>query len=332
MPRSQDSIGSVRTVVFPVNLVRMDQREFETDQEVRRRAFDWLERETGDGEDVLARDRLLRGFEFQGRRVGLMSPAQGIFKPAVLSECPLSITTAPKGPYSDGFLDNHYLLYRYRGTDPNHRDNRGLRRAMELRLPLIYLFGMAPGRYLPVWPVYIVNDNPGDLSFTVAADYRDTIVDQVGRQLLEAANDDLEADIRRRYQTAAVQQRVHQRAFRERVLLAYREQCAMCRLRHRELLDASHIIPDRDERGEPVVSNGLSLCKIHHTAFDRGIVGVAPDYRVEVREDILEEVDGPMLEHGIKQLHGSALQLPRKKQDRPNRDALEWRYREFRQG
>lgn len=315
---------------FPVNLVRMDQREFEKHQYVRRLAFDWLERQTNGGEDVLPRDLLLRGFEFEGRRVGLMSPAQGIFKPAVLLECPLSITTAPNGPYRDGFLDDHYLLYRYRGTDPEHPDNRGLRRAMELRLPLIYLFGMAPGRYLPVWPVYIVNDNPGDLSFAVAADYRDTIVDQVGRQL-GAANDDLETDIRRRYQTAAVQQRVHQRAFRERVLLAYSEQCAMCRLQHRELLDASHIIPDLEEGGEPAVSNGLSLCKIHHTAFDRGIVGVSPDYQVEVRQDILEEVDGPMLEHGLKELHGSLLQLPGKKRDRPDREALEWRYREFRQ-
>ena len=321
----------MRDRAFTVNLVGMDQEEFERHQKVRRLAFDWLERETSAGEDVLSRDRLLSGFEFQGNRVGLMSPAQGIFKPAVLSECPLSITTAPKGPYSDGFLDDHFLLYRYRGTDPEHRDNRGLRRAMELRLPLIYLFGMAPGRYLPVWPVYIVNDNPGDLSFTVAADYRDTIADQVGRQLLEAANDDVETDIRRRYQTAAVQQRVHQRAFRERVLLAYSEQCAMCRLRHRELLDASHIIPDQDERGDPTVSNGLSLCKIHHTAFDRGIVGVTPDYRVEVREDILEEVDGPMLEHGIKQLHGNTLQLPQKRRDQPDREALEWRYRVFRQ-
>ncbi len=311
------------------NLVAMDQQEFEHHWLIRRLAFEWLEQQTNRGEDVLPRDVLLRGFGFRGRRVGLMSPAQGIFKPAVLTQCPLSITTAPKGPYNDGFLDDHYLLYRYRGTDPEHPDNRGLRLAMELRLPLIYLFGMAPGRYLPVWPVYVVNDNPGGLCFTVAADYRHTIVDQVGRHL-EAANDDLEVQIRRRYQTAAVQRRVHQRAFRERVLRAYDEQCAMCRLRHRELLDASHIIPDQDDHGEPTVSNGLSLCKIHHTAFDRGIVGVSPNFRVEVRQDILEEVDGPMLEHGIKELHGSALQLPRKKRDRPDRDALEWRYREFR--
>ena len=48
----------------------------------------------------------------------------------------------------------------------------------------------------------------------------------------------------------------------------------MCALRHEPLLDAAHILPDRDERGNPVVANELSLCRIHHGAYDIGIVGV----------------------------------------------------------
>ena len=51
--------------------------------------------------------------------------------------------------------------------------------------------------------------------------------------------------------------RLHQATFRERVLHAYRTSCAICRLRHRELLDAAHILPDGHPRGEPVVPNGL---------------------------------------------------------------------------
>ncbi len=50
----------------------------------------------------------------------------------------------------------------------------------------------------------------------------------------------------------------------------------MCRLKHVDLLDAAHILSDSDG-GQPVVTNGLSLCKIHHAAYDRGIVGVRPD-------------------------------------------------------
>ena len=71
------------------------------------------------------------------------------------------------------------------------------------------------------------------------------------------------------YITTLVQRRLHQQAFRERVLLAYREACSICRLRHRELLDAAHILPDRHPLGEPLVSNGLALCTLHHAAFDR---------------------------------------------------------------
>ena len=63
-----------------------------------------------------------------------------------------------------------------------------------------------------------------------------------------------------------VRRRIHQRAFRERVLVAYGGKCAFCTLGYRELLDAAHIIPDSELRGEPVVSNGMSLCRLHHAA------------------------------------------------------------------
>jgi putative restriction endonuclease len=123
-----------------------------------------------------------------------------------------------------------------------------------------------------------------------------------------------------------------QRTFRERVLEAYREQCALCRLRHIELLEAAHIRPDSDPEGEPIVSNGLALCKLHHAAFDRNILGIRPDYVVEIRVDILEEIDGPMLRHGLQEMHGSKLVVPRRQEHRPDPAALEFRYSAFRAG
>jgi len=96
-----------------------------------------------------------------------------------------------------------------------------------------------------------------------------------------------------------VRQRIHQQAFRERVVAAYRSQCAMCRLRHASLLDAAHIVPDSEE-GEPKVSNGLALCKLHHAAFDGFLVSVTPDYGIQVRTSVLEEEAGPILEHGLE--------------------------------
>lgn len=297
------------------------------DASVRKTAFDWLEAEQLRHGDVLPREVLAQGFTWQDQRVPLVS-AQGIFKPRVLPEIPLTITTSPNGPYEDSFEDDHRLRYRYRGTDRNHRDNAGLREAMHRRTPLIYLFGLIPGRYLPIWPVFIVGDDPDALYFTVMADSRDTILDSLERgAAAERAAESQEA--RREYITAAIQFRVHQRSFRERVLKAYHEQCAFCRLRHRELLDASHIIADRDEGGEPTVPNGLSLCKIHHTAFDRNLIGVRRDGVIQIRQDIMEEQDGPMLQHGLQGLHQKQLHMPRSSSDRPDPDRLAKRFEEF---
>ena len=176
---------------------------------------------------------------------------------------PLSITTSPNGPYDDAFGSDGLLRYRYRGTNPDHRDNLGLRFAMEERLPLIYFHGLVPGRYAAAWPVFIVRDHPKLLAFTVAVD--DATRSAVPDDLLWTDAEGTEA--RREYVTTLARRRLHQRAFRERVLLAYRHECALCRLGHDELLDAAHIIPDSESEGEPVISNGMALCGLHHTAF-----------------------------------------------------------------
>lgn len=303
-------------------------REEVRDAAVRKAAFEWLEVQCALYGGTLPRDVLSEGFQFERQRVPLVAP-QGIFKPAVCPELPLTITTSPSGgPYSDNFADDHRLLYSYRGTDPNHWQNVGLRETMRRSVPLIYLFGLTPGRYLPVWPVFVVADNPEALCFTVMADDRDSIADSLVRGAEQAVADESDAP-RRQYITAAVQRRLHQASFRERVLKAYRERCALCRLGHRELLDASHILPDSDPRGEPHVSNGLALCKIHHTAFDRHFLGIRPDSVIEIRRDLLEEKDGPILQHGLKDLHGNRLIAPQNSAHNPNKDALAERYELF---
>lgn len=137
-------------------------------------------------------------------------------------------------------------------------------------------------------------------------------------------------EARREYATRAVMQRLHQQQFRRVVLRAYRERCAICRLGHLDLLDAAHILADRHPKGAPVVTNGLGLCKIHHSAFDTNIIGIDPDAKVHVRSEILIEVDGPMLKHGLQEVHGSRLVLPRETSSRPNRDLLAERFDEFR--
>ena len=273
------------------------------DRSVRQATSEWLDEQTDVYGYSLDRTILANGFEFQGEQIRLVGP-QGIFKPKCL-ELPLSITTVAGGPYTDSFRPDGLLGYRYRGTDPRHRDNAGLRSCMQLRTPLVYLHGIGAGTYVPAWPVFIVGADDRTLTFTVAVD------DALALRQLDAlpAGMSVQADseIRRGYITRLARQRIHQQAFRERVLHAYREQCALCRLKHGVLLDAAHIVPDSDPEGEPVTSNGISLCKLH----------------------LLEETDGPMLKHGLQGLHHQAIIVPTREDQKPNRLALEQRYQRF---
>ena len=135
----------------------------------------------------------------------------------------------------------------------------------------------------------------------------------------------------RRYLIAETKRRLHQPIFACQVMLAYETKCAVCTLAHRELLDAAHIVPDSEPRGLPVIQNGLALCKIHHAAYDRNILGIRPDYVIEIHQRLLDEIDGPMLTYGIQGHHGERLgQLPRIRAERPDPDRLEQRYLQFR--
>jgi putative restriction endonuclease len=78
-----------------------------------------------------------------------------------------------------------------------------------------------------------------------------------------------------------------------------------------------------------VISNGIALCKLHHAPFDGFFFGVRPDLVIEIRRDILDEDDGPMLIHGLKGLHGARLWVPRSSTMRPSTDRLEARYDRF---
>jgi putative restriction endonuclease len=218
------------------------------------------------------------------------------------------------------------IEYRYRGVNPAHPDNVGLRRAMMSQTPLVYFVGLEPGRYDVVLPAFIVGDDVDALTFKVQAD--DLDLTTLGGELRVAIAED-PGDARRRYITTTVQRRLHQAAFRERVLRAYTGACALCHLRHAELLDAAHIDEDSSEQGQPLISNGLALCKLHHAAFDSDLLTVRPDYRVEVRPSILRETDGPMLIVGLQQAHGQLIGLPKNAAEQPDPVRLERRYERF---
>ncbi len=292
---------------------------------IRSEIFEWLQQKVIEYDDVLPFHEIKNGFVYQGNPVPLMGP-QGIFKPKVLRYYPISITTSPNSPYADKISENSTISYKYRGDNPHFHENVRLKEAMKNKVPLIYFHGVIKGKYLAQFPVFITGADDRNLTFTVEADAGiDSLWGAINK---DRANDPLYDEVRRRYITSEVVIRLHQRAFREKVLHAYRDHCAFCSLKHRELLDAAHILPD-NEGGRASVSNGLSLCKIHHAAFDKNILGINEDFRIEVRQDILEEVDGPMLKYGLQEMNHKAILLPRSASNRPDKEFIRERYERF---
>jgi putative restriction endonuclease len=262
--------------------------------------------------------RIINTFVFDGTPMPLVVQP-GIWKPKQL-DAALTIRTTytPPGqeaPYEDTVGPDGLVRYKWRGTDPAHAHNRALREAMRHQRPVVYFYAVAKGVYQAFYPVFLVEENPDDHEVVL-----DTVPTSVEQPL---------SPVERRYVQRLTMHRLHQGLFRPRVLRAYRSRCALCRLGHAALLDAAHIVGDRHERGDPVVPNGLALCRIHHAAYDHNIIGVRPDCVVEVRRDILDEIDGPMLRHGLQEMHGQTIHTPRSPLERPDPERLDMRYEEF---
>ena len=281
--------------------------------------------------DQLSAGDLTDGFTFEGVRYPLVNPQRGIFKPRQMRNL-LSIRTVfPKRGgkvWYDDQRDVHRQIYdgedavdyAFMGTNPDAAENRWLREAMEQQVPIIYFLGVSPGRYQAIIPTFIVDWDARAARVRVV----------FGVETMAAAPVLAIHSRERRYALQMVQRRLHQATFRDAVITAYRGRCALSGLPEPLLLDAAHIIPDRDERlGQPVVSNGIPLSKIHHAAFDAHLLGIDPDFQVHVSRRLLSQHDGPILE-ALKNLQGRLLYLPQRAQDRPDRDRLAARFAQFR--
>lgn len=241
----------------------------------------------------------------------------GIWNPNDLNAT-LSVVSSPDGPYDDSAIGDALLAYDYRvgSTDGS---NRKLRRAYELGLPIILLRKIKTAVFVPIFPVYVVADDIASRQFILA-------LDESLRFLADPLH--LKPD-EREYAERVAKLRLHQPEFRGRVLIAYEQRCAVCTLRHGKLLDAAHIIGDNKPHGLPVVQNGLSLCKIHHAAYDANLLGISPNYVVSINSEVMQEIDGPMLRHGLQEMDGRLLALPARPIDRPSKERLAERFEEF---
>lgn len=280
--------------------------------------------------DFLSSTDLQAGFTFEGARIPLVNPQRGIFKPKQMQYLLAIRTVFPKPGariwYDDQrrvheqlYESHDFVDYAFMGTNPDAPDNRWLREAWEQRIPIIYFVGIAPGRFVPILPAYIAGWDAFGLKASVG----------FGEPAHFDASRHADVVPARRYAIRTVQQRLHQATFRQAVITAYDGRCALSGMPEPMLLDAAHIVADGDEHmGQPVVTNGIPLTKLHHAAFDAHLIGIDADYRLHVSERLLVLRDGPMLE-ALKQLHRQQIRLPTRFRDRPDRDRLSARFDQF---
>jgi putative restriction endonuclease len=299
------------------------------DQLLRAAAFNAVKALAAVRGDLTSAD-LKAGFEFVGMRVPLVNPQRGIFKPQQMKYL-LSIRTVfPRSGarvwYDDQrqvhrqiYEGDEAVDYAFMGQNPDAADNRWLREAMENRVPVIYFLGVSPGMYQAYVPTFVIGWDAKTLKARVAFG-----------AVEESALEFPATEVERRYALRQVKQRLHQASFREAVITAYDGRCAVSRLPEQRLLDAAHIIEDKNEKlGQATVPNGIPLSKIHHAAFDAHLIGIDPDFRIHVAKKLLTQNDGPLLET-LKNLHHQKLHLPERKKDQPDRERLLIRFDAFR--
>lgn len=305
------------------------------DHELRTGALDRVRELQRRYSDLIPLAALQDGFSWRGHRVSFGSFYSGIFRPKEMaSSAALCLVTAPPkqnrpAPYEDEF-DEQAGRFSYRFRDPQseslsamqaaERDNRAMITAFEQGEPLIYFRGIAAGQYAVVAPVFITSLDASRrlVHFEAALPVADT----TPAGLLSDADT-------RAYATREAVFRLHQHRFRAAVLRAYASKCAVCTLREVSLLQAAHIIDDRDPAGHATVVNGISLCAIHHLAYDRNLMGIDPSGVVHIAERLLREIDGPMLRAGLQGFHGVPMLQPRRSEEKPDPERLEIRFEQF---
>lgn len=270
---------------------------------------------------MLSRQELSE-FLYKGNPIRLIDPQGGIWNPgASWSATPslsatLSINTTLSGTYEDQEVADGLWRYDYQAGSIEGRNSK-LRKAWELQLPILWFRQQEfDRRYVP-YMVYVVDDFPESGYCLISPDLSLSLTIKTGDE------------IERKYALRQMKQRLHQPAFRARVLNAYGVRCAVCNLQMGALLEGAHITPDSDPNSSTRVNNGISLCTIHHSAYDATLLGIDTGFKIHIRQDVLHISDGPMLKYGLQQMHGRDLLLPSRIEHWPDLSRLSHRFHEF---
>ena len=110
-----------------------------------------------------------------------------------------------------------------------------------------------------------------------------------------------------------IQARIKQSFFRRAVLSSYKQRCCITNISEPRLLVASHIVPwksDAKNRLNP--RNGLCLSALHDKAFDRGLITLTDEFRVEVSPALYAFETEPFIRDTLLAIRGNQISLPEK--------------------
>jgi putative restriction endonuclease len=271
---------------------------------------------------------IAEGFQFNGEKVLLANLPKGIFKPAQMFECAISIKTTMRRDGSEGIYNDHqdvdaHYKYALQEGDPHGVNNRYLWASKVTNTPLIYFRAISPALYTAIWPCFVKDIFP-EKGYALIAESN-----KFSTSVLPDYKYPLPTEIESRYCVRETKVRLHQASFRQNVLNAYSGKCAITGLQNKTLLEAAHIIPDSELGKTQYVSDGIALSRIHHRAYDLNLLGISPDNQIHISDELKQGKDNKFMRDALLEFEGRKLVLPRSVIKRPDRDKLAARFEGF---
>lgn len=306
-----------------------------TDHEIRAAAFA-LVRRLQDENGGLSRTDLYNGVQWRGRRIRLDGHVEGIWKPKQMDGL-LSIKTAwPRQrrerpalyPDQRQALREHFehrdvLEYSFMQRDPTHPHNRHLRDAWRRRIPIVYLIASYPAFYQAFFPAFIDDWDPVAFKARVAFGFESPP----------------ETENERRIGIAIARRQYDHASFRENVLSAYRETCAVSGVMGRSHVGVAELAAAYGPTALATTdaSAGIALSKLHRCAFAADLMGIDADGRIHVAQRARQYRSNTTSRSqpqtavidALLETDGARIRLPGDLDQRPDPELLDHRYQQF---
>lgn len=220
------------------------------------------------------------------------------------------------------FAEMRSRIERLRGDQGAHRDASADYAIGCLMLVQPVFFSRAAWIRPPEdFPENSVQGKTYDLTFGEGARVWQDCLARGAEKRLVGASDGVAREESPRYgEPQLVAPRLGQGAFRLAVTSAYGAACAVTSEHSLPALEAAHIRPFADG-GPHAVSNGLLLRSDIHRLFDRGYVGVTPEFRFVVSTRLKRDYSNGRTYYPLAE---KVIQLPSMTADKPDPALLQW--------